>query len=191
MVRLIVTVMFSFTSGRLAIVNAFIITTVVVGILTFWFFVNGVYKNVYLSTPEVVYLLNIFLLSNVSLATISLKSNNYQIATIISVSMSFAVCLVTISINFWLNFDIKKIKQKLGFKVQPEYIPVPQVATDSEEDRRPGSPPSVYNQDAANNFSLEFLHQPCGQTAESPAGSLVLVPREPLVFDNYSTLEKW
>ena len=76
MVRLIVTVMFSFTSGRLAIVNAFIITTVVVGILTFWFFVNGVYKNVYLSTPEVVYLLNIFLLSNVSLATISLKSNN-------------------------------------------------------------------------------------------------------------------
>ena len=42
MVRLTLTVIFSFTSGGLAVVNAFIITTVVVGILTFWSFTKGV-----------------------------------------------------------------------------------------------------------------------------------------------------
>ena len=43
MVRLTVTVIFSFTS---AVINAYIITTVVVGILTFWSFTNGrVYKK--------------------------------------------------------------------------------------------------------------------------------------------------
>ena len=38
MVRLAVTVTFSFTSGGLAVINASIITTIVVGILTFWSF---------------------------------------------------------------------------------------------------------------------------------------------------------
>ena len=52
MVRLIVTVAFSFTSGQLAIINASIITTIIVGILTFWFFVKGVYKKVYVSRLE-------------------------------------------------------------------------------------------------------------------------------------------
>ena len=69
MVRLTVTVTFSFTSGRLAVINAYIITTVVVGILNFWLFTKGVYKKIYLSTLEAFYLLNIFLLSTVSLAT--------------------------------------------------------------------------------------------------------------------------
>ena len=40
MVRLTVTVTFPFTSGT---INAYIITTVVEGILTFWSFTNGVY----------------------------------------------------------------------------------------------------------------------------------------------------
>ena len=46
MVRLTVTVTFSFTSGP---TNAYIITTVVEGILTFRSFTNGVYKMTYLS----------------------------------------------------------------------------------------------------------------------------------------------
>ena len=52
MVRLTVTVTFSFTSGRLAVINACIIITVVVGILSIWFFTNGIYKNIYLSTQH-------------------------------------------------------------------------------------------------------------------------------------------
>ena len=146
MVRLIVTVTFSFTSGGLAIINACIIITVVVGIFTFWSFTKGVYKKIYLSTLEAFYLLNIFLLSTVSLATASLGSREYQIATIVFVCLSFVVCLVTMAMHLWWNFDLKKIKRRLGFKDQPEYIEVPQVAADEddEEDRPPpGSPPSI------------------------------------------------
>ena len=53
MVRLIFTVAFSFTSGGLAVVNTANIIIVIVGIFTFWFFTNGVYKSVYLSGLEV------------------------------------------------------------------------------------------------------------------------------------------
>ena len=122
MVRLTVTVTFSFTSGGLAVINASIITTVVVGILTFWSFTKGVYKEIYLSTLEAFYLVNIFLLSTVSLATASLGSKDYQIATIVSVCLSFVVCLVTMAMHLWWNFDLKKIKRRLGFKDRPEYI---------------------------------------------------------------------
>ena len=67
MVRLTVTVIFSFTSGGLAIINASIISTIVVGILIFWSFTKGVYKKVYLSTLEVFYLLNSLLLSTITM----------------------------------------------------------------------------------------------------------------------------
>ena len=95
MVRLTVTVTFSFISGGLAVINAYIIITIVMGILTFWSFTKGVYKKIYLSTLEAFYLLNIFLLSTVSLATACLGSKNYQIATIVSVCLSFVACLVS------------------------------------------------------------------------------------------------
>ena len=177
MVRLTVTVTFSFTSGRLAVVNAYIIITVVVGVFTLWFFTNGVYKKLYLSTLEAFYLLNLFFLSTVSLATVSLNnSTNYQIATIVSICLSIGVCLVTIALHFWCNFDLKKIKRKLGFKDQPEYIAVPQVAADNEneEDRPPVSPPlNLYgSRRGEHQFVLEFPYPPHdndqGQEHSSP-----------------------
>ena len=183
MVRLTLTVTFSFTSGKLAIVNAHIIIFVVVGILTFWFFTKGVYRNSYLSTLEVFYLLNIFLLSTVSLAAASLGSRDYQIATIVSVCLSFVVCLVTMAIHLWWNLDFKKIKRKLGFKDRPEYIEVPLVAgeEDDEEDRPPpGSPPSIVygSSRGEHRFVLEFQSHD-GRDSVSP----VLLAREPLLFD--------
>ena len=159
MVRLTVTVTFSFTSGGLAVINACIITTIVVGILTFWSFTKGVYKNVYLSTLEAFYLLNIFLLSTVSLATASLGSRDYQIATIVSVCLSIVVCLVTMAMHLWWNFDLKKIKRRLGFKDRPEYIGVPQVAADEEDRPPPGSPPSIVygSRRGEHQFILECI----------------------------------
>ena len=137
MVRLIVTVAFSFTSEA---INASIITTVVVGILTFWSFTNGVYKKVYPSALEAFYLVNIFLLSIVSLTTTS-----SEIATIVSVCLSFVVCIVNMATHLWWNFDLKKIKRRLGFRDRPEYIEVPQVAADEddEEDRPPPRIPTI------------------------------------------------
>ena len=184
MMRLIVTVTFSFTSGGLAVINASIITTFVVGILTFWSFTKGVYKKTYLNTIEAFYLLNIFLLSNVSLATASLRSIYFQIATIVSVCLSFVVCLLTMAMHLWWNFDLKKVKRRLGFKDRPEYIAVPQEAADEddEEDRPPlGSPPSVVygSRRGEHQFVLEFPH-PYEQLESS---SPVLLAREPQLFD--------
>ena len=183
MVRLTLTVTFSFTSGKLAAINGYIIITVVSGIFIFWSFTKGVYKKIYLSTLEVFYLLNIQLLSTVSLATASLRFNHYQIATIVSVCLSFVVCLVTMTIHLWWNLDFKKIKRRLGFKDRPEYVEMPQVAgdEDDEEDRPPpGSPPSIVygSSRGEHRFVLEF---PSHDDRDSV--SPVLLAREPLLFD--------
>ena len=183
MVRLTLTVTFSFTSGKLAAINGYIIIIVVAGIFIFWSFTKGVYKKIYLSTLEVFYLLNILLLSTVSLAAASLRFKHDQIATIVSVCLSFVVCLVTMAIHLWWNLDSKKIKSKLGFKDRPEYVEVPQVAADvdNEEDRPPpGSPPSiVYGLSRGEHqFVLEFQSHD-GRDSVSP----VLLAREPLLFD--------
>ena len=127
MVRLTVTVTFSFTLGGLAVINAYIMTTVVVGILTFG--LQLVWENYLSALDEAFYLLNIFLLSTVSLATASLESKDDLIATIVSVCLS---CLVTMAMHLWWNFDLNAIKRRLGFKDKPEYIEVPQVAGDEE-----------------------------------------------------------
>ena len=180
MVRLTVTVTFSFTS---AVINAYIITTVLMGILAFWFFINGVYKKIYLSTLKAFYLLNIFFLSTVSLATASPGSRHNQIATIVSVCLSIVVCLFTMAMHFWWNFDLKKIKRRLGFKDRPEYIEAPQVAPDEEDRPPPGSPPSIVygSRRGEHQFVLEFPRPRDGEEFES--SSPVLLAREPLLFD--------
>ena len=182
MVQLIVTVTFSFTSeGSIA----YIIITIVVGVFTFWSFTKGVYKKIYLNTLEAFYLLNIFLLSTVSLANPSLRTRDHQIATIVSVCLSFVVFLVTMAMHLWWNFDHEKIKRRLGFKDrQPEYTKVPQVEAneDDDEDRPPpGSPPSrVYgSRRGEHQFVLEFPHP----REELESSSPVLLAREPLLFD--------
>ena len=182
MVRLTVTVTFSFTSGP---TNGYVITTVVVGILTFWSFTNGVYKMTYLSALEVLYFLNIFLLSTVSLATASLWY--HQIATIVSVCLSILVSLVTMAMHLRWNFDLKKIKRRLGFKDRPEYniIAMPQVTADENNEvdlRSPlGSPPSIVygSRRGEHQFVLEFPHPHEEHESSSP----VLLAREPLLFD--------
>ena len=183
MVRLTVTVTFSFTTGGLAVINACVIITIVVGILTFWSFTKGVYKNVYLNTLETFYLLNLFLLCTVSLATASLGSRDNQIATIVSVCLSIVACLVTMAMHFWWNFDLKKIKRRLGFKDRPEYIGVPQVAANEEDRPPPGSPPSIVygSRRGEHQFILEFPRLHDGEELES--SSPVLLAREPLLFD--------
>ena len=184
MVRLILTVIFSFTLGRFVFFNAYIIITVIVGILTFWSFTNGVYKSVYLSVLEIFYLLNVFLLSIISLANFSLDIR-FQIAIIVSVSLSFIVFLGTVVMHMRLNFDLKKMKRRLGFKNRPEYIAVPQVTADEvdEEDNPPRSvsPPSmVYGSSRGENqFVLEFSLDEEDEESLSP----VLLKREPLLFD--------
>ena len=189
MVRLIVTVTFSFTSGELFVINAFIIITIVMAIFTFWSFTKGVYKSIYLSTLETVHLLNIFTLCTVSLTVVFLISTHYQIVTIISVSLSFGVFLVTMAMHFKRSFNLKQIKRKLGFKDRPVYIQVPQTSADEDdkEDRPIGSPPSIVygSRRGEHRFVLEFPRTPRddGQEIELLVTSPVLLEREPLLFD--------
>ena len=182
MVRLTLTVAFSFTLG--AFVNACIVIACVVSILTLWSFTKGVYTKTYLNLLEVFYLLNIFLLSTFSLHTASLGSADIQIATIVSVCLSFVACLVTMATHLWWSFNLNKIKRRLGFRDRPEYIEVPQVAADEddEEDRPPpGSPPSIVygSHRGQHQFVLEFPYL----RKENESSSPVLLAREPLLFD--------
>ena len=182
MVRLTLTVTFSFTSGGLAVVNAYIISAVIVGIFTVWFFMNGVYKSVYVSALEILYLLNLYLLSNVCLSMFSLDLNRKQTVTIVSICVSLVVCFVTMAVHIRKYLKFQRIKRKLGFKDQPEYTAVPQVADDEDEKTpRSGSPPSmVYGSNRGEHqFVLEFTLDDQDQESLSP----VLIEREPLLFD--------
>ena len=80
------------------------------------------YKSVYLSGLEAFYIFNLFLLTTVSLATVSLNSTNYQVASIVSVCLFFGVCLATMAIHIKQNFNLKNIKRKLGFKDRPVHV---------------------------------------------------------------------
>ena len=147
LVRLFFAVTFSFTSGKLVAINAYIITTVVVGIFTFWSFTKGVYKNIYLSTLE-------YILSSQHISSEhcyfghhftevkGLSNNNHCLGL-------YVLCCLSChhgNPSLW-NFDFKKIKRKLGFKYQPGYVALPQVASDEdvEEERPPESPPPIVN----------------------------------------------
>ena len=132
-----------------------------------------------LSALEAIYLLNILFLS---LAAVTFKPN--EMATIVSVSLALFSCLVTMAMHFysWCNFDLKRIKRRLGYK--PEYVQVPQMAADEddEEDRPPVSPPShVYGTHrGVNQFVLEFSDDELETSASTP----ILLEREPLLFDS-------
>ena len=187
MVRLILTVTFSFTSGGLAVINAAMITTIVVGFLKFWSFTKGVYKKIYVTLLEMIFLDNIFLISTFSLVAASLGSTDYQnTIIIISASLSIVVCLVTMATHLWWSFDLKKLKRRLGFKDRPEYVQLPQLATDEDDEEkirpRSGSPPSIVygSHRGEHQFVLEFPRP----NKELESSSLVLLPREPLLFDN-------
>ena len=185
MVRLTFTVTFSFTSGGLAVINAAIITTIVLGILTFWSFTKGVYKRIYLTVLETFFLINISLLSTYRLVSASLGSTNYpNMAIIISASLSIVVCLAIMATHLWWSFDLKKIKRRLGFNARPEYVLLPQLVADEDgEEDRPylGSPPSIVygSHRGEHQFVLEFLHSHDEIESSSP----VLLAREPLLFD--------
>ena len=87
-------------------------------------------------------------------------------------------------VHFWQNFDLTRMKRRLGFKDRPEYIQVPQlVADEDDEEERPHSrsPPSIVydSHRGEHQFFLEFLHD-----EDLKSSSPVLIAREPLLFDN-------
>ena len=153
-------------------------------LLSIWFFTKGVYRSIYSSALEVFYLLNIFFLSIVILAIGFIGPIKYQnMAIIISSSLSFVVCLVTIAIHLWWSFDLKKMKRRLGFTDRRENMQLPQLVGDENEEdiSRSGSPLSIVygSHRGEHQFVLEFPHPHDELESSSP----VLLVREPLLFD--------
>ena len=94
----------------------------------------------YLGALEAYFLLNAIILSIVVLFLDLLKLD-YQLATIVSISLSLVVCLVTMAMYIQRDFDLKRMKRRLGLRDRPdEYRPTIQVETDRSP---PGSPPSI------------------------------------------------
>ena len=173
-VRLTLTVTSSFSSSIISVS----ITAIVVSILVLWSLTDCVYKEKYLGALEAFFLLNAILLSIVILFLDILKID-YQIATIVSICLSLVVCLVTMAMYIWRNFDLKRMKRKLGFRDRPdEYRAMNQLAADRSH---PGSPPSIVygTRRGEHQFVLQFPHPHDENESSSP----VLLAREPLLFD--------
>ena len=174
MVRLTLTVTSSFSS-----ILSVSITAMIVSVLVLWSLTDCVYKEKVLGALDAYFLLNAILLSFVILLLDFLKLD-YQIATIVSICLSLVVCLVTMAMNIWLNFDLKRMKRRLGFRDKPdEYRAMTQVAADRSP---PGSPPSIVygSHRGEHQFVLEFPHP----HEENESSSPVLLAREPLLFES-------
>ena len=176
MARLIVIVASSFNSP----IFSASITAIVVGILPLWSLTDCVYKDKYLRALEAFFVCNIILLSIGSLFLVFLKLD-YQIATIVSVCLSLIVCHIIMVMHFWQNFDLTRMKRRLGFKERPEYIQLPQQVADEEERSYLGSPSSIVygSRRGEHQFVLEFPHPHEDLESSSP----VLLAREPLLFN--------
>ena len=73
LVRLLVTIVFSFTSGRLVFLNSIIIAITVQGFFFTWLVTKGVYKSFILNILDALFLVNLFTLAIISLLFLYLK----------------------------------------------------------------------------------------------------------------------
>ena len=172
MVRLTLIVACSFFKSSIFSVS---ITAIIVSILVLWSLTDCVYKEKYIGALEAFFLLNAILLSIVVLFLYFIKLD-YQIATIVSICLSLVVCLVTMAMYIRRNFDLKRMKRRLGFRDRPDEYRA--MAADRSP---PGSPPSIVygSHRGEHQFVLEFPHP----HEENEYSSPVLLAREPLLFD--------
>ena len=184
LVRLVVTILFSFTSGRLAFLNSIIISTTVHAFFFVWLFTRGVYRNLMLNILNSLFLLNLFVLAVSSLAFTYL---NLVDAQEIATTVSTLICLLGLGF-IAVGHILSKVKQKwLRRKSQSFNF------LQSSRDRRsnssnslpPGSPPShVYGSiRGQHQFDLYFPNNDSFSSSDmkSPS-SPVLREREPLLF---------
>ena len=111
LLRLIVTIIFSFTYGELVKINLALISTVILGILVPWLFMSAVYRNVCVSILDVLFLTNLFLLSTVSLAaSLFYLQNLVKNATIVSVAISILCLIAIVCVHFRQKLQRKRIQ---------------------------------------------------------------------------------
>ena len=181
LLRLIVTVLFVFTSGDREYLNCYIIIAVTVGILTAWLLMEGVYKTRYLNWLDTAFLLNLLLLANASSAAHSLRSTYYQ-GIVAAVSISFSIVLFLILVGFHIRW-ITRGRISKNFRCGALH----RITSSCDQEQLiPGSPPSrVYGtRRGVRQLDLVFNQHPSADTDDphSDQWSPVLREREPLLF---------
>ena len=137
MLRFICTIIFSFISGSTTLINTYIISTIILGILTTWIFMTAVYRNTLLNILEVFFLINLFLVSNASHAAVLFNFPSLEKASTIGFCM---ICFVVIVIVHCLTQT--RMKTCLATASKSREVPQLAVARDDNERKRvSGSPP--------------------------------------------------
>ena len=186
--RLVVTILFSFTSGRLVFLNSIIIATTVQAFFFVWLFTRGVYRNLILNILNSLFLLNLFVLAVSSLAFIHLDLKNAQeVATMASTCLSlFGLSLIVIG-HFLSRVKLTREKKSRSFTHLRNVISNGGGKENSSNSlfMPPGSPPfHVYGSTRGQNqFDLYLPNKSVftPSNIDSPA-SPVLREREPLLF---------
>ena len=185
LVRLLVTIVFSFTSGRLVFLNSIIIAVTVQGFSFVWLFTKSVYKSFTLNILDSLFLLNLFVLAISSLLFLYLKFTLAQeVVTIVSTSLSFLGLLAIVLEHVWLRIKCKWLTRR----TRPTTLQEVEHLISSDESRkadspikRSGSPPShVYG--TIRGEQQFDLHLPDNSHNISSPSCAVLREREPLLF---------
>ena len=188
LVRLLATIVFSFTSGRLLFFNSITIAITVQTFFYIWLFTKGVYKNWTLNALDSLFLLNLFVLSIISLAFLYLKFTFAQeVATIVSTFLSLLglLCIVTYRVWLWIRHKLKKNQtstqlQNIENLINSRY----KESCSNSSDQCSGS--HVYGTiRGEHQFDLHFPNNsPKISSSSSPA---ILREREPLLFSTSSS----
>ena len=118
LVRLLVTIVFSFTSGRLVFLNSIIIAVTVQGFSFVWLFTKGVYKSYTLNILDSLFLLNLFILANSSLLFLYLKFTLAQeVATIVSTCLALLGLIAIVLERVWFVSNTSRTQQLMKQRI--------------------------------------------------------------------------
>ena len=184
--QLLVTSLFSFTSGRLVILNNVIIATTVQTFFFVWLFTRGVYRNLMLNILNSLFLLNLFVLAVSSLAFIHLNLKNaQQLATTVSTFLSlFGLSFIAMG-HILSKISYKWSKRKSPPPTHLQNVIVNDIRKGNAFTMPPGSPSmNVYGSTRGQNqFDLYVPNEHSITSSNiNSQSSLVLREREPLLF---------
>ena len=186
LVRLLSTVVFSFTSGKLLFFNSIIIAITVQAFFYTWLFTKGVYKNLFLNVLDSLFLLNLFALAIISLAFVHLNLTFAQhVATIVSTFLSLLGLLFIVIHRLWLWIRhrlLKKHQMSTQLKNMENLMNSRyRESCSNSSNKRPGSPPSHVYGTIRGEHQFD-LHIPKIPSNSSPSSPVILREREPLLF---------
>ena len=185
LMRLLVVIVFSFTSGRLVFLNSVIIAVIVQGFFFTWSFTRGVYRSITLNILDSLFLLNLFVLAISSLLFLYLKfSLSQEIATIVSSYLSLFGLLAIVVQRVWFRINQKWESSKISRSTILREVTISSSDSDrADSPNKPSvsSPSHVYGTiRGEHQFDLHLPDN--SRNINSSSSSAVLREREPLLF---------